>query len=212
MRALSSEEPNFGSSQQHKSHYTQPIRRSGRMRHSRRCEDVEENRWCSRFADATAPRRAIVDEMKESKHSKPQAAADPKRLEAIRGPLLTLHKTLVDSERIEYEKTIGKIRSPGHFLQLLTSDPWFAWLSPLSQLIVSIDEALDGKEPLRAAKVEALLQQSARLLMPSETGSGFSNHYFEAMQRDPDVVLAHGAVARLRSSPKPEDGAAPKRD
>ena len=53
--------------------------------------------------------------------------------------MLALHKALVESERIEYEKTIGKIRSPNHFLQLLTNDPWFAWLSPLSQLIVSIE-------------------------------------------------------------------------
>ncbi len=135
--------------------------------------------------------------MKEAKPSRPVAQGDPKRLEALRGPLLKLHKALVDSERIEYEKTMGKIRSPGHFLQLLTSDPWFAWLSPLSQLIVSIDEALGGKEPLTAATVQALLQQAARLLQPTETGSGFSKHYFDAMQRDPDVVLAHGAVARI---------------
>src|SRR5690242_19873508 len=101
--------------------------------------------------------------MKEDKNSGHHVPGDPKPLQALRVPLLALHKTLVDSERIEYEKTIGKIRSPNHFLQLLTSDPWFAWLSPLSQLIVSIDEALDGKEPLTAAAVEALVQACFRL-------------------------------------------------
>jgi hypothetical protein len=115
---------------------------------------------------------------------------------------LALHKALVDSERVEYEKTMGKIHSPNQFLHLLTHDPWFAWLSPLSQLIVSIDEALDAKEPLTQAAIDALLEESNRLLLPSETGAGFSKHYYEAMQRDPDVVLAHGAVARLRRTPK----------
>ena len=142
----------------------------------------------------------MVSQMKETKQFRPQAAGDPKRLQALRGPLLNLHKALVDSERIEYEKTIGRIQSPNHFLQLLTTDPWFAWLSPLSQLIVSIDEALDSKEPLTSAAVEALVQQSAKLLLPTETGSGFSKHYFEALQRDPDVVLAHGAVPKLPKS------------
>ena len=130
-----------------------------------------------------------------------RAKTDPqeyqRRLSALRGSLLNLHKALVDSERVEYEKTIGKIQSPNHFLQLLTSDPWFAWLSPVSQLIVSIDEALDAKEPLTAAKVDGLVVQSKRLLVPSETGEGFSKHYHEALQRDPDVVLAHGQVSKL---------------
>src|SRR5579859_526808 len=136
--------------------------------------------------------------MKEAKQSQPSASGDPKRLAGLRGPLLRLHKALVESERIEYEKTIGKIQSPNHFLQLLTTDPWFAWLSPLSQLIVSIDEVLDAEEPPTGPDIEALLKETARLLTPSETGSGFSKHYFEAMQRDPDVVLAHGAVVRPR--------------
>ena len=126
------------------------------------------------------------------------------RLEDVRVSLLNLHKALVDSERVEYEKTIGKIQSPNHFLQLLTSDPWFVWLSALSQLIVSMDEALDDKEPLTAAAVDTLISQSQRLLVPTETGNGFSKHYYDALQRDPDVVLAHGKVAKLQQK-KPGD-------
>lgn len=141
--------------------------------------------------------------MKDNRvRTKVEAASDRSRLEKLRLSLLNLHKALVDSERIEYEKTIGKIQSPNHFLQLLTSDPWFAWLSPLSQLIVSMDEALDEKEPLTPSDVEALVSQSHRLLAPSETGEGFSKHYYEALQRDPDVVLAHGQMAMLRTPRK----------
>src|SRR5215208_5578458 len=103
------------------------------------------------------------------------------RLEAFREVLLRLHKTLVDSERVTYESTIGAIKSPGHFLQLLTNDPWFAWLHPLSQLIVSVDEAIDGKEPLTPAIMEALARQSGQLLVPQENTDGFAGHYFEAL-------------------------------
>src|ERR1700726_4766738 len=95
------------------------------------------------------------------------------RLPELRKALLDLHKVLVDSERTNYEKIIGAIPSPNHFLQLLARDPWFAWLHPLSQLIVSMDEALDQKEPLTDAGAESLLQQGRLLLVVSEQGEGF---------------------------------------
>ncbi len=119
------------------------------------------------------------------------------RLQELRDALLALHKALVDSERISYEQTMGAIQSPNHFLQLLTGDPWFAWLQPMSHLIVAMDEALDEEEPLTLASVDALAKQTRGLLVASEEGEGFSKHYFDALQRDPDVVLAHAEVAKL---------------
>jgi hypothetical protein len=124
------------------------------------------------------------------------------KLQRLRNELLVLHKALVDSERVTYEQTIGAIPSPNHFLQLLTGDPWFAWLQPISQLIVAMDEALDEKEPLTAAGVDALFRQTRLLLVVSEEGDGFSKHYFDALQRDPDVVFAHAEVAKLLSPRK----------
>jgi hypothetical protein len=123
-------------------------------------------------------------------------------MEEVRHALLDLHKTLVDSERVTYEKTVGAIRSPNHFLQLLTTDPWFAWLQPLSQLIVSMDEALDAKEPLTDAVVDAAVKEANLLLSPSEIGEGFAHHYFDALQRDPDVVIAHAEVMKVFGRPK----------
>jgi hypothetical protein len=119
------------------------------------------------------------------------------KLEQFRLPLLGLHKALVDSERVSYEQTVGPIQSPNHFLQLLTRDPWFAWLQPLSQLIVSIDETLEEKDrPVTEANMDAVVKQTRALLTASEAGEGFSRHYFDALQRDPDVVMAHAEVAR----------------
>lgn len=125
------------------------------------------------------------------------------RLQHVRNVLLKLHKTLVDSERETYEKTFGKIPSPNQFLRLLTNDPWFAWLHPLSELIVSMDEALDEKEPLTAAGVDALIKRSRVLITASESGEGFSRHYFDALQRDPDVVLAHADAVKIVNPKKP---------
>ena len=130
----------------------------------------------------------------------PASAELRQRLQTLRDAVLKLHKTVVDSERVSYEATVGPIQSPNHFLKLLTTDPWFAWLQPLSQLIVSMDEALDGKEPLTAQMAEALINQTNTLLVGAENGEGFPGHYYEALQRDPDVVMAHADVAKLRKA------------
>jgi hypothetical protein len=119
------------------------------------------------------------------------------RLTELREAILHLHKALLESDRVRYEQTIGKIGSPYQFLQLLTTDPWFAWLRPVSQLIIATDEMLDAKEPLTSAGVNALVVEAKALLTPTVSGEGFSQHYDEALQRDPDVVFAHAAVAKL---------------
>lgn len=125
------------------------------------------------------------------------------QLPELREALLNLHKTLVDSERVSYEQTMGTIPSPNHFLQLLTNDPWFAWLHPLSLLIVAMDQAIDSKKnPLTPADAEALVKQARLLLVASEEGEGFPKHYFDALQRDPDVVLAHAQAAKFFAAKK----------
>jgi hypothetical protein len=139
---------------------------------------------------------------KISATSDAETAAARQRLSDLRLALLGLHKALVDCERVGYEKTVGEIKSPNHFLQLLINDPWFAWLKPLSQLIVSMDEALDGKEPLTVAGAEVLVKQSALLLAPAENTEGYAGHYFNALQREPDVVLAHAKAVKLVSTQK----------
>ena len=120
------------------------------------------------------------------------------RLTQLREALFQLHKALVDSERVSYEQNIGTIPSANHFLKLLTDDPWFAWLHPLSQLIVAMDEALDSRSriPLTADTAGTLVKQTAGLLVASETGEGFARNYFDALQRDPDVVMAHAEAAK----------------
>ena len=122
-----------------------------------------------------------------------------RQLTQLRAALLALHKALVESERVSYEQNIGTIPSANHFLQLLTNDPWFAWLHPLSQLIVALDEALDAKAkiPLTAEMAAALVKRTGEMLVASETGEGFARHYFDALQRDPDVVMAHAAAAQI---------------
>jgi hypothetical protein len=111
--------------------------------------------------------------------------------------LLRLHKALLDDERVSYERVHGRIPSNGAFLQLVLEDAWFAWLRPLSQLIVKLDEVGKEDKPPDGADAPTLIASIRTLLTPSEEGNGFGRHYYEALQREPDVVLAHAAVRRL---------------
>jgi hypothetical protein len=135
--------------------------------------------------------------VKEEIPIQPEPAGVRQRLTALRDALLRLHKALMESERAGYEQTFGKISSPYQFLKLLTEDPWFAWFRPVSQLIAAMDERLDAKEPLTVDATEVLVSRAKTMLVPTEGGEGFSQHYDEALQRDPDVVFAHAAAAKL---------------
>jgi hypothetical protein len=120
-------------------------------------------------------------------------------LTQLRHTLLTHHKALLDAERARYEHDVERIQSSGQLLNLVLHDPFFAWLHELSETIVMIDETLDADEPATTADAARLIAQTRTLLTPSEGGNGFRGQYFEALQRDPDVVIAHGAAVKALS-------------
>ena len=119
-----------------------------------------------------------------------------RRLSDLRAGLLRLHKALLDAEQISYERIHGRVDSPGQLLHLVMKDPWFTWLLPLSKLVVRIDEILDDDDP-SSDEARTILTQVQTLLKPSEHGEGFERNYYEALQRAPDVVLAHAGVKKL---------------
>ena len=119
------------------------------------------------------------------------------QLTRVRSTLLPLHKTLLDFERLAYERAHGAIGNSYQFLQLVMSDPQFAWLRQLSEMIVEMDELLASKETINESTALALLQQARMLLTPAEAGSEFQKKYFAAMQESPEVVMAHSEFARV---------------
>src|SRR5438067_12727718 len=118
------------------------------------------------------------------------------RLRGVSRALLRLHKALLDDERAQFERVRGRIASSGEFLQLVLHDEWFAYLRPLSTLVVEIDELLDAEEGAME-EADALIVQARAMLKPSETGSEFERRYYAAIQRDPDVIFAQREVMRI---------------
>jgi hypothetical protein len=126
------------------------------------------------------------------------------RLNSARDALLGVHKALLDEERVRYERTHGRLESNYQLLQLVISDPWFAWLHPVSELVVQIDLLMEARQPAPAGTAEALLRQARELLNPDEAGEEFSRKYHRALQESSAVVLAHSEAVR-RLDPPPGD-------
>jgi hypothetical protein len=135
--------------------------------------------------------------LKRKKGIMPKSAQQ--HLDELRRALLHLHKVLLEIERAAYEKIHGRV-SAGELLRLVIQDKQFAWLRPVSEIIVQIDELLDGDEPLEEDTIRRLSRQTQDLLVPAETGSIFARNYDRALQLDPDAVLAHRAVRLILSA------------
>ena len=110
-------------------------------------------------------------------------------LKDLRRPLLDLHKTLVDAEREDYERTRGRM-SDGDFLKALIDDPAFAWLGALTALIVRLEELESPDLP------KEYVAEIRRLLKPDAGGSPFQRKYGDLLQRRPEALVAHGVVMR----------------
>ena len=120
-----------------------------------------------------------------------------KRLLDMRSSLLSLHKALILAEQVTYERINGRVSSTSQLLQLVLNDPWFTWLHPLSQLVIRIDELLENESEVLHVEMEHFLMEARALIRPSEEGDGFERSYYEALQREPDVIFAHVEVKKL---------------
>lgn len=125
------------------------------------------------------------------------------RLKQLRPYLLSLHKALLESERVCYEQQYGPIANRGEFFKLVISHEAFNWLRPISQFIVQIDEFLDPKNlPEDPTEDAAILFEKARLMLKPEEHSTTSlgQSYFRAIQRDPNIALMHAEISELMRS------------
>ena len=139
----------------------------------------------------------------ERESNGPVSAATRGRMGEVRRALLRLHKVLLEAERASYERGRGSVGGSGEFLQLVINDPWFAWLRPVSELIVRIDELQEPAQETTEGEALAALGQAAALVRAADGGE-FGRRYREILQRSPDAVLAYAGLSRLL--PMPEAG------
>ena len=123
------------------------------------------------------------------------------RLEQARMELLRVHRALLETERVRYEKVHGRIANNSAFLQLVINDPWFDWLRPMAQLVLLIDERTsDKKSPLGSAEALALFDRARSLLRADAEGDAFQRLFAESVQSSATLaVLARQVATSLGS-------------
>ncbi|MGB7847609.1 MAG: hypothetical protein WBL63_18500 [Candidatus Acidiferrum sp.] len=126
------------------------------------------------------------------------------KLVALREALLRLHKSLLEMERRGYEKDHHAV-SAGELFRLVVDDPQFSWLHNISEFVVRIDEALSNDEGVTATDAHIAIALARKIFAPSQTGDAFQKKYFDAIQKDPAVVMEHAELVRLFNN-EPADG------
>ncbi len=126
---------------------------------------------------------------------------DTANLDKLRPALLQLHKTLLDAQRIRYERENGRVESRGELLELVLEDASFEWLRVLSALIARLDELaaadkVDDKNKDAGAEVRGVIER-LRTLVRFEGNSGFTDPYREIIEAVPDALVAHVQLSRL---------------
>lgn len=111
--------------------------------------------------------------------------------------LRELHRTLLERARRDYERERGMTVNPGQLLQLLATDPYFAWLRSLSELMVDIDMLRDaGPAPIDGLSAAVRLAIDSVISVPKTVpaADSFAAHYWPYVQDDPHVAMTHAGV------------------
>ena len=131
----------------------------------------------------------------------PERAALRAALRELSKALIPLHRRLIDVTKDDYVFGFGLIESaksdyafayganarPSELVELLQNDPFFAWLKPLTAVIVDIDEM--ARTDFEVADVAAIVDRIEKLLGETK--------YIEMLQRDIDVATGHAALRRV---------------
>jgi hypothetical protein len=125
-------------------------------------------------------------------------SGDLERLAAVRPFLLDLHRELLAAARADLERFGGRLTA-AEFLQIATDGLRLAWLSPLSELIVEIDETLEAEsgDPAEAPSADdakRLIDRARALVAPPSGETPFGRRYVVMLQQSPAVVMAHSAL------------------
>jgi hypothetical protein len=127
-------------------------------------------------------------------------AAQRAALRDLSRQLMPLHRALIDAVKQDFAFATGAaVDQPTELLRLLNDDPFFAWLKPITSLIVDIDEL--ARQDFQASDAAAIADRLETLFGASPDPQ-FSAKYVPILQRSVDVAVAHAAVrnavARLR--------------
>lgn len=90
------------------------------------------------------------------------------------------------------------LQNPYTFLFSVIGDPRFAWTAKLTQLIVRLDEMVAEDEVISHEHLQPFVKDVAQMLGQAAGGDAeFRLRHLMAIQKEPDVAMATGALRRV---------------
>jgi hypothetical protein len=129
------------------------------------------------------------------------------QLRTLSRALQDVHRSLMETARERYEFASGPVRSRGELLDLLLHEETFAWLGPLSGLIVEIDE-LAARDPAPTpAETAAMGTLVQAFTSSSDNPDAFGSRYVALLASEPRVAMSHvglrDALGATRTASRP---------
>jgi hypothetical protein len=115
-------------------------------------------------------------------------------LRALSRALRDVHRSLVEFSRERYELANGEVHGKTALLDLLLNDEAFAWLRPLSKIIVEIDELAARKTAPGESEVEEIRARAEALTTASRDRNAFGSRYVALLASEPRVAMNHGEL------------------
>ena len=121
-------------------------------------------------------------------------AALRSNLRELSGILIPLHRALIEAARSEYAFAYEPIDQPTHLLRLLNEHPFFAWLRPLTTLIVDIDEMT--RQDFEPSGFDGVLDRVERMF-GADADREFTSRYLPLLQQSVELAIAHAALKKF---------------
>jgi len=102
-----------------------------------------------------------------------------------------LHRALIDRARDDYAALYGPPGSPYALLELVKTHESFAWLRPMTEALVSLDEAIDQGS---VQEERDWIGKLAKMI--SFANPAFAGQYRVVLQMDPEVAIARAALQK----------------
>jgi len=107
--------------------------------------------------------------------------------------LIPLHRHLIDAAKADYELAFERVDKPAQMLRLLTEDPFFSWLQPMTKLIVDIDEM--ARVDFTNEDAYAIGERIEKMFGTTPDPE-FAEKYVPLLQREIDIAVGHAAVRK----------------
>jgi len=127
------------------------------------------------------------------------------QLRTLSRALRDVHRSLVEFSRERYELDNGRVRGKGQLFELLLRDDAFAWLRPLSRLIVSLDELAARRAVPSEEETATIRTEVEEFISPAAGADSFGERYTALLASEPKVAMHHGVLRlAIRDLPEPE--------